>query len=1042
MSFRIGSNSMIKLSRTVRGIAPRLMLAGIFLVALAVMFWSSSRYPTLGEKALMGDSMILEDPLSFDAVFPVVDSDPVWKQVMFSTVNWLSTNRQGMIFGVLMGAALLTLISYVKRRGFSGRFSNAFLGMAIGAPLGVCVNCAAPIAKGLHQSGMRVETTLAAMIASPTMNVVVLTMLFSLFPPFFAVTKVVLSVTVIVLVIPVLCHILPEGKQPEQENLPSFDTNSLEVLSSENWMDATKGFIRDYLANLWYIIKKTVPLMFLAGVLGALAVTLLPLKSFADISVSLPVVITVALFGLYLPVPIAFDIVICAVLLGHGMPVAYVMVLLFTLGIFSVYSFFIVGNSISWRTATVLSAVLVIIGVTAGYGTQALHKRQLDQALEYLSQSFDGVNFNPVSSVWAKDADKPWLHIERDDQKITIHRYAHRPRSLGGDKLFTKIEGYKIGVDSGVGFSIREFWAPFWEGRGISSGDLNNDGFADILVATDEGIQVFMNQGGLFKQRDLEIPGLTNLSIFNVAPIDLNNDGWLDIVVTSYRWGAYYILNKNGVFKPEQMHRLENGNAVVASAIAFADFHRDGDLDIVFGNWSVGFYKEQPSALAQNYLQFNENNGEFPAKGFVALPGMKGETLALLASDVNQDGYADLMVANDFDVPDIYYFSGEKGDLRETSREDNLIAQIPRTTMSIESFDLDNDLRFEIYLTQIAAPAGGLGDRLKFRPLGEYCKDLSRPADLAVCRQNIKTKSWYRYGSNFEPSDAFRCESFPLADEETCKALMLKSLAIRLKDKSICDHIKPDQTRAKFLCLNQFSPSDEPTAEQKERAIPQIRNRNILLRRRPDGTFEDKAEALGLDIAGWSWDVKVGDFDNDEWQDIYVLNGAWIRRKRSPSNVYFKNAGGKNFEESAEKHGLQDFMLAASGTRVDIDNDGDLDMLTTAVNGPVMAYINNDKSGNSITFEFRDRQGNHFGIGNKVIVHYGPNGERKQIRELKASGGYMSFDAPRLHFGLGEFQEISKLEIEWSTGEKMVLDEEFPVGANYVIERQKSAVAE
>ena len=56
-------------------------------------------------------------------------------------------------------------------------------------PLGVCVNCAAPIAKGLYAGGARAETTLAAMIASPTLNIVVLTMLFGLFPFYMALTK-------------------------------------------------------------------------------------------------------------------------------------------------------------------------------------------------------------------------------------------------------------------------------------------------------------------------------------------------------------------------------------------------------------------------------------------------------------------------------------------------------------------------------------------------------------------------------------------------------------------------------------------------------------------------------------------------------------------------------------------------------------------------------------------------------------------------------------------------------------------------------------
>ena len=69
--------------------------------------------------------------------------------------------------------------------------------MAMGAPLGVCVNCAAPIAKGMYAGGARAESTLSAMVASPTLNVIVLTMLFSILPFYMAVMKIALSLFVI-----------------------------------------------------------------------------------------------------------------------------------------------------------------------------------------------------------------------------------------------------------------------------------------------------------------------------------------------------------------------------------------------------------------------------------------------------------------------------------------------------------------------------------------------------------------------------------------------------------------------------------------------------------------------------------------------------------------------------------------------------------------------------------------------------------------------------------------------------------------------------
>ena len=81
--------------------------------------------------------------------------------------------------------------------------------VVVGAPLGVCVNCAAPIAKGLYSGGARAETTLSAMIASPTLNIVVLTMLLSILPLYLVVAKIGLSIAVILVAVPLICRLLP-----------------------------------------------------------------------------------------------------------------------------------------------------------------------------------------------------------------------------------------------------------------------------------------------------------------------------------------------------------------------------------------------------------------------------------------------------------------------------------------------------------------------------------------------------------------------------------------------------------------------------------------------------------------------------------------------------------------------------------------------------------------------------------------------------------------------------------------------------------------
>jgi len=100
--------------------------------------------------------------------------------------------------------------------------------------------------------------------------------------------------------------------------------------------------------------------------------TFVPIETLKGFDLGLISLTVTALIGVFLPVPIAFDVVITGALLNGGLTVGYVMVLLFTLGIFSVYSFMIVATTISFRAASMLCGVIVVAGIMAGFGAEAL----------------------------------------------------------------------------------------------------------------------------------------------------------------------------------------------------------------------------------------------------------------------------------------------------------------------------------------------------------------------------------------------------------------------------------------------------------------------------------------------------------------------------------------------------------------------------------------------------------------------------------------------------------------------------------------------
>ena len=1009
----------------------RLIIIGLLMAYISFSFWSGSRYPALNDKATMGSETRLEDSLSFEVLLEIQEGDSAAKRIAYSTVNWVNTNRQGMTFGVLFAGAFLTFMGMLRRRSFKGSHANALMGFFIGTPLGVCVNCAAPIAKGLHEAGARLETTLTTMFSSPTMNIVVLTMVFTIFPFYLAMIKLASSLIFILVLIPLMSrylfrketlatyesdHSITEGMTNGQHAGPlncTIDT-AVDVSVIESWPQALLLTGREFLKNLWFIIKTTVPLMLLAGLLGAIFVTLFPLNSFISSDYTFTGLLLVSLIGGFMPAPIALDVVLASVLMASGLPIAYVMALLFTLGIYSVYPFMIIWKSISLRVAVILYLAVVAVGMLAAYLAQNYNDWEVQRMLDVFGEAH-AAELGPDITV--------------DGVRISGIELSIRKKNYS--KAFSKIEGDAIGLVRPNLFSVEDLWPPFYYGRGIASGDVNNDGWDDIIVATEKGPILFSNNfGKYFTVQNIDVPEISSLNAFIVALVDINNDGWLDIFLTAYHQGNYYILSDKGNFDKQDLVSLPNSEDAVALGLTFADMDKDGDLDAAVGNWFYGWPREIPTQAGRNFLLINQH-GQLTEK---KLEGITGETLSMLFTDFNHDQNADLIVANDFVQPDIFYSGDGKGGLKEITRADATIPVSTNSSMSIDSGDINNDLQFEIFIDQIAAGGSAKAARRLSRGLSYYCDDIKNEKQLKACKANIANRGFYRLGSKHQPSDIRHCKSIPTADEQkACMSMMVMKTAVQNKKQEICTHIKDKQSRAYILCDNYFKESVKTTEAEYRRAIPQRLNQNVLLMPDGMGKFADKAEQYHVDIAGWGWNAKFADLDNDEWLDLYVVNST-LRRTITNSNFFFQNQQGKDFADKTMEFGLDDFMAVSSYTYIDIDNDGDLDIVTTSINGPLWVY-RNDSDKNSIIFKLHDQKGNRFGIGSKLVIHYGPENKYHQIRELKSGGGFISFDAPSLHFGLGEHNRVNKIEIFWSTGEHQVISQPFMAGRSYQLER-------
>jgi hypothetical protein len=331
-------------------------VAAIFAAAIALYFWIDSRYPALLKKLHTGKAIQLKGALSFDALMPVTPAMSLMTRIGHTTVNWMWTNRIGMTFGICFGAAMLTLLATLPRIRMKTAAGNTLLGALGGMPLGVCANCVAPIGRSLFVAGASPSTVLAAMISSPTLNVVVLSMACALFP---------LKIALLRLAVPLALLALVPWIGGKTSSQPAVECPTPRPAG---WLLLATFTAKAYLKNLGRLALTTIPLMIVAALLGAIAVEVLPSSSI-PVTVTLGGIILVALIGTFLPVPMGFDVAAAFVLMARGVPTPYVVTLLCTLGAYSIYSVLILGRTISWRTAATVFGAVAMLGMLAGVGT-------------------------------------------------------------------------------------------------------------------------------------------------------------------------------------------------------------------------------------------------------------------------------------------------------------------------------------------------------------------------------------------------------------------------------------------------------------------------------------------------------------------------------------------------------------------------------------------------------------------------------------------------------------------------------------------------
>jgi uncharacterized membrane protein YraQ (UPF0718 family) len=1057
-----------------RRIDARAVLCVALIAVICGIFWLGSRYPSLQSKAGADPDEALSTPLGFEGHFPEPRADQKFKRVLWVAVEWGVTNKQGMTFGILLAAGLLTLLPLLPRpRG--GKFAGAVQGMLIGAPLGVCVNCAAPIGQAMLKGGSRVEVALAAMFASPSFNVVVLGMLLALFPWYLAALKVAASLIMVLVVVPRLSVQAdrPGWRKPIQAppRLPglrlfqwfesSFGRMSEALLTPAG--DAPKGLLEAgawvvlrYVKNLWTVIRISLPLMILAGLFGAGLVELLPWTRIAQIAqvqgwmANALVIVLVAAFGTLLPVPIAFDVVVCAVLWNAGVPMYVVATLLVTLALYSIYPWSLLGTTLSWRIAALAGVAVMALGILAGGAAGVMSRwqdvRTIQQAatlLQRLPAPAPPPRLLPsgrtVANLAGLSTPLPARNrvVARDDLEVWGAPFVPAA-AKAGSMPFTRVEGTSVGLDRLPMPRPYQLMQPGpMHLGGMAAGDVNGDGWPDLAVGTNYGVLLYANLGGRFALQQIDFPAMNDWIVSTVALVDLDGDGALDLFFCTWMHGCHVLFNRGGSFSGAAHVELPRFEETAVTAVAFADVDRDGYLDIV-----TGASTSQPRffypAPAVNRLWHNRGGTKFEQE---PLAGPEGDTLTLLFTDLNGDGWPDLFVGNDFDEPDRIYMN-DHGTLRPIKAAASPIPRSTTTTMSADAADLDNDGRDELYIGQIAMGsvsqmAKGLADPVASCEIYPDLAERSR-CDVAARFQLASIDA--RNLNSVEPcirlSDPVQQRDCVVTAHHWFRVLVrLPALgADKAAILAECDQIPADFVTLHDVCgtIARSELDNEKSDVTYADELPSVKHTNLLYV--PDGKgFRDATAQWQAGFGGWTWNARFADLDNDTWQDLYVAQGSRLR-PGSVSATFYRNQHGTTFADETRKSGLADHVPTGAYVYVDFDGDGDLDIITHPFQLTPVVWRNDAPKGPGFQLALDDRRShNRYALGARIEIR-APDG-RLQVREIKGSGGYASFDPPVAFFGLGDWPSVASIKVTWPTGESSTLEQLSLASGHYMLIR-------
>ncbi|KEO73237.1 VCBS repeat-containing protein [Anditalea andensis] len=523
----------------------------------------------------------------------------------------------------------------------------------------------------------------------------------------------------------------------------------------------------------------------------------------------------------------------------------------------------------------------------------------------------------------------------------------------------------------------------FYNGGGVAVGDLNGDGLDDIYFTGNMvSNKLYLNKGELQFEDITEASGTQGRMgpwTTGVTMVDINGDGLLDIYVcysgnlpSDKRTNQLFINQGTNEMGIPQFKEEADGYGLALSSFStqaiFFDYDKDGDLDMFLLNHNTKSLPILDESTTAELLKqedpagsqlFRNDNGKFT--DVTQSSGIQNSALSyglgVGVADVNNDGWPDIYVSNDYTAPDFLYINNGDGTFSNISH--TALGHISQFSMGSDLADINNDGLIDIFTLDML-PEDNRRQKLLMAP--DNYEKFDFMVNMGFHHQYMRNMLHINNG-NGTFSEIGQIAGISNTDWSWAP-LFADFDNDGWKDLYITNGYQRDYTNLDFLkYMGNYVQSHQGN----------LKRQNIL-------DLVEKIPASNI------------------------------------KNYLYMNTGGASFENKTAVFGMDHHSNSNGAVYADLDNDGDLDLIVNNINEQAFIYRNTseeNKKNRYLKIKLEGEGKNRFGLGARVTLYSGGN---KQLQEQMPTRGYQSSVSPILHFGLGAVASVDSLMVQWQNG--------------------------